>query len=245
MPKPTKGARMGGSAAHQKLILANLATALFEHGKITTTEAKARRLRPYAEKLISKACVGDLHNRRQVMTVIRDKSVVHTLFTEIGPRFVTRPGGYTRITKIGPRKGDNAPMAVIALVEALAEATVAEAEGATRRSASDRESAVPVSTVPIAAGTDSAGSVTAGTDAAAPVSIAPEATAPHTAEPETSGLQPSGPVPADDAAQPAGEVEAAVAHPVTEAGSSAAGAVPAAATGSESGTAVEGETPQV
>ncbi len=137
MPKPTKGARMGGSAAHQKLILANLATALFEHGKITTTEAKARRLRPYAEKLISKACAGDLHNRRQVMTVIRDKSVVHTLFTEIGPRFVTRPGGYTRITKIGPRKGDNAPMAIIALVEALAEATVAEAEGATRRSAAD------------------------------------------------------------------------------------------------------------
>lgn len=135
MPQPTKGARMGGSAAHQKLILANLATALFEHGSIKTTEAKARRLRPYAERLISKACRGDLHARRQVMTVIRDKSVVHTLFTEIGPRFVTRPGGYTRITKIGPRKGDNAPMAIIELVEALAEATVAEAEAATRRSA--------------------------------------------------------------------------------------------------------------
>lgn len=134
MPQPTKGARMGGSAAHQKLILANLATALFEHGSIKTTEAKARRLRPYAERLISKACRGDLHARRQVMTVIRDKSVVHTLFTEIGPRFVTRPGGYTRITKIGPRKGDNAPMAIIELVEALAEATVAEAEAATRRS---------------------------------------------------------------------------------------------------------------
>ncbi len=240
MPKPTKGARMGGSAGHQKLILANLATALFEHGKITTTEAKARRLRPYAEKLISKACAGDLHNRRQMMTVIRDKSVVHTLFTEIGPRFVTRPGGYTRITKIGPRKGDNAPMAVIALVEALAEATVAEAEGATRRSASDREAAVPVATVPVAAGTDSAGSVPAGTDAAEPVSIAPEATAPVSAEPQTSE-----PVPAGDAAQPAGVAEAAVAHPDAGASPSAAGAVPAAATGSESGTAVEGDAPQV
>jgi large subunit ribosomal protein L17 len=144
MPQPTKGARMGGSAAHQKHLLANLATALFEHGKITTTEAKARRLRPYAERLISKASKGDLHARRQVMTVIRDKSVVHTLFTEIGPRFVTRPGGYTRITKIGPRKGDNAPMAIIELVEALAEATIAEAEAATRRSARTTVDVSPV-----------------------------------------------------------------------------------------------------
>src|SRR4051794_15659959 len=117
MPTPTKGPRLGGSPAHQKAILSNLATSLFEHGAITTTEAKARRLRPYAEKLISKAKRGDLHNRRQVMTVIRDKTVVHVLFTEIGPRFANRPGGYTRITKLGPRKGDNAPMAVIELVE--------------------------------------------------------------------------------------------------------------------------------
>lgn len=117
MPTPTKGARLGGSPAHQKAILSNLATSLFEHGSITTTEAKARRLRPFAEKLISKAKRGDLHNRRQVMSVVRDKGVVHTLFTEIGPRYADRPGGYTRITKIGPRKGDNAPMAVIALVE--------------------------------------------------------------------------------------------------------------------------------
>jgi large subunit ribosomal protein L17 len=116
MPQPTKGARLGGSAAHQKLILANLATALFEHGRITTTEAKARRLRPLAEKLITKAKRGDLHNRRLVARTIRDKGVVHTLFTEIAPSFETRPGGYTRITKIGPRKGDNAPMAVIELV---------------------------------------------------------------------------------------------------------------------------------
>jgi large subunit ribosomal protein L17 len=117
MPQPTKGARLGGSAAHQRLILANLATALFEHGRITTTEAKARRVRPLAEKLITKAKKGDLHNRRQVAQVIRDKGVVHELFTEIAPRFENRPGGYTRITKIGPRKGDNAPMAVIELVQ--------------------------------------------------------------------------------------------------------------------------------
>ncbi|POM25358.1 50S ribosomal protein L17 [Actinomadura rubteroloni] len=124
MPQPTKGARLGGGAAHQRLILANLATALFEHGRITTTEAKARRVRPLAERLITKAKKGDLHNRRQVAKVIRDKGVVHELFTEIAPRFENRPGGYTRITKIGPRKGDNAPMAVIELVqEQLAAAT--------------------------------------------------------------------------------------------------------------------------
>ena len=116
MPKPTKGPRLGGSPAHQRLILSNLATQLFEHGRITTTEAKARALRPHAEKLITKAKKGDLHNRREVLKTIRDKSVVHVLFTEIAPTFAERPGGYTRITKIGPRKGDNAPMAVIELV---------------------------------------------------------------------------------------------------------------------------------
>ena len=117
MPTPTKGARMGGSPAHQKHILANLATSLFEHGKITTTEARARRLRPYAEKLITFAKRGDMHARRQVLTVITDKGIVHNLFTEIGPAMADRPGGYTRITKIGPRKGDAAPMAVIELVQ--------------------------------------------------------------------------------------------------------------------------------
>ena len=117
MPTPTKGPRLGGSPAHQRMILANLATSLFEHGRITTTEAKARRLRPFAERLISKAKRDDLHHRRQVLSVIRDKGVVHSLFTEIGPNYASRPGGYTRITKIGPRKGDNAPMAVIELVE--------------------------------------------------------------------------------------------------------------------------------
>jgi large subunit ribosomal protein L17 len=116
MPKPTKGKRLGGSAAHQKLMLSNLATALFEHGRITTTETRARLLRPLAEKLITKAKRGDLHNRREVLKRIHDKSVVHTLFTEIAPSFADRPGGYTRITKVGPRKGDNAPMAVIELV---------------------------------------------------------------------------------------------------------------------------------
>jgi large subunit ribosomal protein L17 len=123
MPTPTKGRRLGGSSAHQRHIMANLATALFEHGRITTTEAKARRLRPYAERLITFAKRGDLHARREVLTVVTDKGVVHTLFSEIGPRFATRPGGYTRITKIGPRKGDNAPLAVIELVEEEAAAT--------------------------------------------------------------------------------------------------------------------------
>jgi large subunit ribosomal protein L17 len=116
MPTPKKGPRLGGSPAHQRLILSNLATQLFEHGRITTTESRARTLRPLAEKLITKAKKGDLHNRRQVLRTVRDKSVVHTLFTEIAPMFSERPGGYTRITKLGPRKGDNAPMAVIELV---------------------------------------------------------------------------------------------------------------------------------
>ena len=116
MPTPKKGPRLGGSPSHQRLILSNLATQLFEHGRITTTEAKARTLRPLAERLITKAKKGDLHNRRVVLKTVRDKSVVHTLFTEIAPQMAERPGGYTRITKIGPRKGDNAPMAVIELV---------------------------------------------------------------------------------------------------------------------------------
>jgi large subunit ribosomal protein L17 len=122
MPTPTKGRRLGGSPAHQRHMLANLATALFEHGKITTTEARARRLRPLAERLITFAKRGDLHARRQVLSVVSDKSVVHELFTEIGPSYASRDGGYTRITKIGPRKGDNAPLAVIELIREEAEA---------------------------------------------------------------------------------------------------------------------------
>ncbi|WP_405062131.1 50S ribosomal protein L17 [Kribbella sp. NBC_01505] len=126
MPTPTKGARLGGSPAHEKLILSNLATSLFEHGAITTTAAKAKRLQPLAESMITKAKRGDLNSRRQVMKRIRDKSVVHVLFTEIGERFADRPGGYTRIIKLGPRKGDNAPMVKIELVEALSESPKAK-----------------------------------------------------------------------------------------------------------------------
>jgi large subunit ribosomal protein L17 len=129
MPTPTKGTRLGGSPAHERLLLANLATSLFEHDRITTTEAKAKRLRPLAEKLITFAKRGDLHARRQVMTVIRDKDVVHKLFAEIGPKMADRPGGYTRIIKTNPRKGDNAPMAVIEIVEEL-KSIVTEAEKA-------------------------------------------------------------------------------------------------------------------
>jgi large subunit ribosomal protein L17 len=129
MPAPTKGARLGGSAAHQRLILANLATQLFEHGRIVTTEAKAKRLRPLAEKLITKAKRGDIHARRLVLTTVRDKGVVHTLFTEIAPSLADREGGYTRVTKVGPRKGDNAPMAVIELVtESVEESRKANAK---------------------------------------------------------------------------------------------------------------------
>jgi len=139
MPTPTKGPRLGGGPAHERLILANLATSLFEHDSITTTEAKAKRLRPLAERLVTFAKRGDLHARRRVMTVVRDKGVVHRLFVEIAPDMAERNGGYTRITKIGARKGDNAPMAVIELVrEPIAKkATVKEAEAATKRAAKD------------------------------------------------------------------------------------------------------------
>ena len=116
MPTPSKGPRLGSGPSHERLLRRTLAEQLFEHGKITTTEAKAKRLRPLAEKLITFAKKGDLAARRQVMAQIQNKNVVHTLFTEIGPNFATREGGYTRITKVGPRKGDNAPMAVIELV---------------------------------------------------------------------------------------------------------------------------------
>jgi large subunit ribosomal protein L17 len=119
MPTPTKGPRLGGSPAHERLLLANLATALFQHGRITTTETKAKRLRPLAERLVTYAKRGDLHSRRQVLTVVKDKDVVYALFDQIGPRFATRPGGYTRIIKTNPRKGDNAPMAIIELVEEM------------------------------------------------------------------------------------------------------------------------------
>ena len=173
MPTPRKGARLGGSPAHQRLILSNLATALFEHGRITTTEAKARVLRPVAEKLITKAkkaplgTVQSLHNRREVLKTIHDKSVVHALFTEIGPTFAERPGGYTRITKIGPRKGDNAPMAVIELVTESYKPKKADAAKKSEKSA-EPAAAAPVAEVEQADGdapadvvaTDDAGETT-------------------------------------------------------------------------------------
>jgi len=152
MPSPAKGARLGGGAAHERLMLGNLATALFEHGKITTTHAKAKRLRPLAERMITFAKRGDINARRRVITVVRDKSVVHTLFTEIGPSYAGRQGGYTRIIKIGNRKGDNAPMAIIELVEPMLEQVVAEATGATKRAA--KESAAKEAATPAAAAKD-------------------------------------------------------------------------------------------
>lgn len=178
MPTPTKGPRLGGGPAHERLMLANLATALFEHGRITTTEAKAKRLRPLAERLITFAKRGDLHSRRRVLTVVRDKSVVHTLFTEIGPNYAGRAGGYTRITKIGPRQGDNAPMAVIELVEPLQEQVVAEATGATKRAAKESaakasEPAAPAAVEETAAEADEAVSAP---DAGEETDAAPEAT---------------------------------------------------------------------
>ena len=177
MPTPTKGHRLGGSPAHERHILANLATALFQHGRITTTEAKARRLRPVAERLITFAKRGDLHARRHVLTVVTDKGVVHQLFTEIAPEFSERDGGYTRITKIGPRKGDNAAMAIIELVRG--EPVTARPRRRTRRAATDTAAAPAASTAPAAA--DAAGTE-AGADEAA--------TAPR---PESAGTAPAAP----------------------------------------------------
>jgi large subunit ribosomal protein L17 len=146
MPKPTKGPRLGGSSSHQKALLANLATSLFEHGRIKTTETKARALRPYAEKLITHAKKGALHNRREVLKKIRDKDVVHTLFAEIGPFYADRNGGYTRIIKVEARKGDNAPMAVIELVR---EKTVTDEANRARRAAASKKAA-PAKAAPAA-----------------------------------------------------------------------------------------------
>ena len=174
MPTPTKGHRLGGSPAHERHILANLATALFQHGRIITTEAKARRLRPVAERLITFAKRGDLHARRHVLTVVTDKGVVHQLFTEIAPQFSERDGGYTRITKIGPRKGDNAAMAVIELVRG--EPVAAKPRRRARRA--DTRPAAPAAAAPAAAvaeppeiGTAEAPEI----EAEAPAAEAPEA----------------------------------------------------------------------
>jgi large subunit ribosomal protein L17 len=180
MPKPTKGPRLGGSSAHQKAILANLATALFEHGRIKTTEPKARALRPYAEKLITHAKKGTLHNRREVLKKIRDKDVVHNLFAEIGPHFSDRNGGYTRIIKVENRKGDNAPMAVIELVQ---EKTVtSEADRARRVGASKAVPAEAAAAAPQAA---------VEPEAVAEVPTADDATETGTTEAETTEPAPA------------------------------------------------------
>ncbi|MDI6098535.1 50S ribosomal protein L17 [Actinoplanes sp. NEAU-A12] len=173
MPTPTKGARLGGSPAHEKLILANLATELFRHGKIKTTETKAKRLRPLAEQLITKAKRGDLHARRRVLATVKDKDVVYALFEQIAPRYTNRPGGYTRITKTGPRKGDAAPMAVIELVEELEVAATTAAPSKEARKAAAQQAKVealaPEDEAPVSS-TKQADDEQADQDAEAPVS---------------------------------------------------------------------------
>jgi large subunit ribosomal protein L17 len=171
MPTPTKGHRLGGSPAHQRHILANLATALFQHGRITTTEAKAKRLRPVAERLITFAKRGDMHARRHVLTVVTDKGVVHQLFTEIAPEFSERDGGYTRITKIGPRKGDNAAMAVIELVRGEPVAT--KPRRRTRRA--EPRAAAPAETAPARGTAAAAEAEVEAAEVAAEADEAPEA----------------------------------------------------------------------
>ena len=199
MPTPTKGPRLGGGPAHERLILANLATNLFEHKRITTTEAKAKRVRPLAERLITFAKRGDLASRRRALTVVRDKGVVHVLFTEIGPAMAERHGGYTRITKIGPRKGDNAPMAVIELVlEPVSpkQATVREAEKATKKVAAKPATAP-------------AAKVEADEVEEAPVAEAPAAEAPVEDAPVDEAVEDAAVVAPAEAAATADEAEQA------------------------------------
>jgi large subunit ribosomal protein L17 len=185
MPTPTKGARLGGSPAHQKHMLANLAAALFEHGKITTTQARARRLRPVAERLITFAKRGDLHARRQVLTVVTDKSIVHSLFTEIAPGFAERNGGYTRITKLGPRKGDAAPMAVIELVTEDTGAAAARPRRRARRAPGEAAPAAAAGTAAADETAEAEAAEVAATEAEAPEVAASEAEAAESEAPET------------------------------------------------------------
>jgi large subunit ribosomal protein L17 len=185
MPKPTKGPRLGGSSAHQKALLANLATALFEHGRIKTTETKARALRPYAEKLITHAKKGTLHNRREVLKKIRDKDVVHSLFAEIGPFFSDRNGGYTRIIKVENRKGDNAPMAVIELVQektVTSEADRARRVGASKPAAKATPAPAEPEAEEVVAEAETTEAETTESEAAAEV----EATEPEASEPQAA-----------------------------------------------------------
>jgi large subunit ribosomal protein L17 len=243
MPTPTKGPRLGGSPSHERLMLANLATSLFEHGRITTTEAKAKRLRPLAERLVTFAKRGDIHARRQVLTVVRDKSVVHTLFAEIGPGFADRQGGYTRITKVGPRKGDNAPMAVIELVEfrTVAQETVAEAEAA-RGTRFARRRRPTGATAEAAAELAGESEVAAGVAADAEAADAAEAQASDTAAEadsvETDGTDSAEADTADAQALDAGASEADVSESATDEVEAAA-ADPAEAGAPESEAAAE------
>ncbi len=200
MPTPTKGRRLGGSPAHQRHMMANLATALFEHGKITTTEARARRLRPVAERLITFAKRGDLHARRRVLATVTDRSVVHTLFVDIAPTFTNREGGYTRITKIGPRKGDNAAMAVIELVPEEAEVRPRRRRGRRAQPAARAPQAEAEVTAP-----DTTEADTTEADAAAEASDASEPERAGSGEPEDE----AGSEPEDQA----GDAEASVTEP--------------------------------
>jgi large subunit ribosomal protein L17 len=207
MPTPTKGHRLGGSPAHQRHILANLATALFQHGRITTTEAKAKRLRPVAERLITFAKRGDMHARRHVLTVVTDKGVVHQLFTEIAPEFSERDGGYTRITKIGPRKGDNAAMAVIELVRG--EPVAAKPRRRTRRPEPARTAAPAAAEAPAQAEADEAVESSAATEAK-DTDVTDEAPIDDAAEADDDAAD-------DDAADEADEDEADESSAATEA----------------------------
>jgi large subunit ribosomal protein L17 len=208
MPTPTKGPRLGGGPAHERLMLANLATSLFEHDQITTTEAKAKRLRPLAERLITFAKRGDLHSRRRVLTVVKDKGVVHRLFAEIAPDMEQRPGGYTRITKIGARKGDNAPMAVIELVrEPLSpkKATVKEAEAATKRAAKTAPAKTAAAEPDDAITTEAQDADTeTPQDSRAPYIDGPEAPGGEPDDATDGGYGPGSAAPAEDGSAPAG-----------------------------------------
>ena len=242
MPTPTKGPRMGGSPAHERLMLANLATALLEHGRITTTESKAKRLRPYVEKLVTFGKRGDLHARRQVLKVIRDKGVVHTLFDEIGPRYENRPGGYTRIVKLGPRKGDNAPMAIIELVEPLtiAQQAVGEAERARGTKSAPKKKATGATreaAEELAAESPTAAAVAAEAAAGDEAVAAEEAAAPEAAEESAPAAEAETEAPAEEAA-PAAEAE-------TEAPTEAPAEVVAEETQAETPDAPQAQEPEV
>jgi len=251
MPTPTKGPRLGSGPAHERLMLANLATALFEHGRITTTEAKAKRLRPLAERLVTFAKRGDIHSRRQVLTVVRDKGVVHTLFAEIGPMYAERAGGYTRIVKLGPRKGDAAPMAVIELVEGRTLAQEAVAEGESARGTRFARRRRPTGATAEAAAELAGESETAAAVAAEADEVV-ESAETDTAETDTAEAESAEVESAEADTEPAAEVEpvaeadaepAAEPEPAAEAEPAAETAVTTEAAATDAAEAAEGEPP--